>query len=123
MSNEEKNETNTKKEIINIHLNNNSQNNLNVFTSNNGEINPMINQLIEFGYDHDYSRRVFNYFHPNNIDEALNYMVEENGIIQHRFIKNRRDISNKLCYICGFQEKLHLKEFNININKNEINEE
>ena len=123
MSNEEKNETNNKKEIINIHLNNNSQNNLNVFTSNNGEINPMINQLIEFGYDYDYSRRVFNYFHPNNIDEALNYMVEENGIIQHRFIKNRRDISNKLCYICGFQEELHLKEFNININKNEINEE
>ena len=91
-----------------------------LYKSTFDETNPMVIQLIEFGYDRIYSRRVFHYLHPDDIEEALNYMSEENGIIQHRFVQNRRDIENKLCYICGRHEEFHLKEININNNNEEI---
>ena len=91
-----------------------------LYKSTLDETNPIVIQLIEFGYDRIYSRRVFHYLHPDDIEEALNYMSEENGIIQHRFVQNRRDIENKLCYICGQHEEFHLKEININNNNEEI---
>ena len=81
------------------------------------ETNPIIMQLREFGYDSVYSRRVFYYLHPEDLEEALNYMDIENGIIQHRFVHNR-NTSNNICYICGEQRDIHLKELNISINVN-----
>ena len=60
--------------------------------------------------------------HPENLDEALNYMSEERGIIQHRFIQDR-NTSNKICYICGEAQEKHLNELNINNNNNDINED
>ena len=87
-----------------------------IHESINVEINPLVIQLQEFGYDNIYSRRVFYYLHPEDIDEALNYMSIENGIIQHRFVKDKRNISNKMCYICNENEEIHLKELNKSIN-------
>ena len=92
-----------------------------IHESINVEINPLLIQLQEFGYDNIYSRRVFYYLHPEDIDEALNYMSFENGIIQHIFIKDRRNISNKKCYICGENEEIHLKK-DLNNNNNSNNE-
>ena len=83
-----------------------------IHKSINVEINPLVIQLKEFGYDNIYSRRVFYYLHPENIEEALNYMSIENGIIQHQFVKDKRNISNKMCYICNENEEIHLKELN-----------
>ena len=88
--------------------------------STNVELNPIVIQLQEFGYNKIYSRRVFYYLHPDDLEEALNYMSIENGIIQHRFVQDRNS-SNKLCYICGEPEEIHLKELNANINNNNIN--
>ena len=48
--------------------------------------NPILIQLIEFGYDPTYSRRIIHYFHPQNIDDALEYLSIQNKIIQHHFI-------------------------------------
>ena len=79
------------------------------------ETNPIIAQLEELGYDSTYSRRLFYYLHPMDLDEALNYISIENGIIQHQFIPDR-NISNNLCYICGKKQKMHLKELNISNN-------
>ena len=93
----------------NININNE------IFNKNrsiNEELNPIVIQLIEFGYDKIYSRRVFHYFHPEVLEEALNYMANVNNIIQHRFIKDNRNMNNKLCYICGEREEIHLKELN-----------
>ena len=91
-------------------------------SSINEELNPIVIQLITFGYDNIYSRRVFHYFHPDDLEEALNYMAIENGIIQHRFAKDNRNINNKLCYICGESEEIHLKELSyIHINNNSNN--
>ena len=75
------------------------------------ETHPIVIQLEEFGYDPIYSRRVLYYLHPEDLEEALNYMSVENGIIQHRFVFNRR-VPNNICYICGEEEKYHLKELN-----------
>ena len=90
----------------------------NIYASTIAETNPIVVQLEEFGYDSVYSRRVFYYLHPENLEEALNYMAIENGIIQHRFV-NDRNISNSMCYICGEKQDIHLKEFNINDSINE----
>ena len=107
-------------ENIGIKINNDSKRNLNKL-SENKEMNPIVAQLEEFGYDSTYSRRLFYYLHPIDLDEALKYISIENGIIQHQFIPDR-NISNNLCYICGNIQKMHLKELNINNNKNDRNE-
>ena len=93
------------------------KNNYSLSKSKIVETNSIVVQLIELGYDKIYSRRVFYYLHPEDIEEALNYMDIENGIIQHRFIKDRNN-SNSICYICGEEEKKHLKELNNEIIKN-----
>ena len=85
--------------------------------STNFSSNPIVIQLCQFGYDSVYSRRVFHYLHPEDLEEALNYMAIENGIVQHRFVYNR-NTSNHLCYVCGKEKSIHLKELNININVN-----
>ena len=64
----------------------------------------------EFGYDIIYSRRVFYYLHPEDLEEALNFMAIENGIIQHRYLQDRRNNTNKLCYICGEPKEIHLND-------------
>ena len=87
-----------------------------IFASRIADTNPIVEQLIEFGFDNIYSRRVFYYLHPMDIEEALNYMAEENGIIQHRFVQDRRNISNKMCYICGEERAIHLRELENSIN-------
>ena len=58
-----------------------------LYKSTLDETNPIVIQLIEFGYDRIYSRRVFHYLHPDDIEEALNYMSEENGIINKDLFK------------------------------------
>ena len=92
---------------------------ISINASINAEINPIVMQLQEFGYSNIYSRRVFYYLHPEDLNEALNYMSIENDIIQHRFVKDRNP-SNKLCYICGEYEENHLKEINNNNNLENI---
>ena len=82
---------------------------------------PIVLQLIEFGYDEKYSRRVLYYLHPEDIEEALDYMAIRNGIIQHRFVHNNREILSDICYICGEKKEIHLKELSININQEQKN--
>ena len=83
--------------------------------------NPIVLQLIEFGYDSIYSRRLFYYLHPEDLEEALNYMEIENGIIQHRFVYNNKDILNENCYICGAKKENHLRELSISRNQEQNN--
>ena len=102
-----------------------NQNKRSIFASAIAETNPIVMQLKEMGFNNIYARRVFHYLHPEDLEEALNYMSTENRIIQHRFIKDRRNTSNIMCYICGESEEKHLRELNINnstnSNNNQIN--
>ena len=107
----EKDENDIEIKINNININNEIKRSL--FTSTIAAQNPIVIQLIEFGYDEVYSRRVFHYLHPEDLEEALNYMSLENGIIQHRFLQNNRNKNDKLCYICGEKKAIHLNELNI----------
>jgi len=98
----------------------NNRNKRDIFKSVIAETNPIVIQLQQFGYDKIYSRRVFYYLHPEDLEEALNYMAVENGIIQHTFVPDRNS-SNNLCYICGDVQKNHLKNLDLNDNINQIN--
>ena len=95
----------------NMQIGVNNETRKNILSSRLVETNPIVVQLQNFGYNKIYSRRVFYYLHPEDLEEALNYMAIENGIIQHRFIQDRNN-SNNLCYICGEQQKMHLNELN-----------
>jgi hypothetical protein len=104
-----------------IEININNEDRKSIFTSTKEEINPIVVQLQNLGYNKVYSRRVFYYLHPEDLEEALNYMAIENGIIQHRYIQGRY-ISNNICYICGEERKKHLNELNNeNIKNNNFN--
>ena len=114
--------------IINNHNSNNIENNeLNdskLFISHPIINNPIVSQLIEFGFEKKSSQRMTQYFHPRDIEEALDYFSIINGIIQHHFIQDR-DKNNLDCYICGRKKEIHIgfnKIYNINNGDDDINE-
>ena len=82
--------------------------------------NPIINRLLEFGYNYKLSKKLITYLNPPNIEQAIEYLSEENGIIQHHFIQDIKD--NNICTICGKIRELHLRRnlFEIN-NLDDIN--
>ncbi len=82
--------------------NNNELLNLSTYSINN---NPIVSDLVKLGYNYLYSKRLVSYFHPNNLDTALDYLNEVNGKIQHYFVKN---LSNPECFICGKLLKDHI---------------
>ena len=86
--------------------NNNELLNLSTYSINN---NPIVSDLVKLGYNYLYSKRLVSYFHPNNLDTALDYLFEINGKIQHNFINN---FSNPECFICGKLLKDHINNEN-----------
>ena len=119
--NNDNNENNENNENNDNNDNNNNENN-NIFSNTNTNIamnNPIVTTLIEFGYDPTYSKRIFIYFHPTNIEEAIDYLSTENGMIQHNFVQDR-NIDIDLCYLCGQEKNIHI---NNNIQLNNNNEE
>ena len=84
--------------------------------------NPIVLQLIEFGIDPKYSKRIFLFYHPLDIDDALDYLRTENGIIQHNFLQERNSGTSDICYLCGENKNIHsgsipLNDSNINNNR------
>ena len=109
-------------------MNNDSENNnreifdsyKNNENSNNSVMNhPIVVKLIDIGVEPIYSRRIFQYYHPQNYGEALEYLIMHKGIVQHHFVQDRHDIYSSICYLCGENKKNHLgyNEFNSNNNK------
>ena len=97
---------------FNISINNNQSNNrINSSALSNSIMNnDIINQLIEFGYSSLYSKRIFQYYHPKNIQEAVDYLSFEDGKIQHVFVQDRNNNENSICYLCGEQKDIHLAD-------------
>ena len=103
---------------INNNDNNSKNNSLNV--SNYSEMNnEIVLKLKEFGYDPIFSKRIVVYFQPQDIEEALDYLSFENGLINHNYVKDRDENSN-LCYLCGEKKEIHI---GFNPNKNSLNNE
>ena len=81
--------------------------------------NPIIIQLIEFGINPIFCKRIFLFYHPTNIDDALDYLSYKNGQIQHNFVQNRNNLENGLCYLCGESRNIHINNnLSVNISKN-----
>ena len=66
-----------------------------------------ISILKEMGFNEVLIKKVYIFLKPNSLEQAINYMSEENGIYQHNFFQNIK-ISNKQCYICGHPENEHI---------------
>ena len=80
MKEEEKNES-IKIEIHSIDLGNDSMSFSRI--SNSFLNNPIFNLLIEFGYNINLSKKLITFLQPNTIEQAIEYLSEVNGIIQH----------------------------------------
>ena len=93
---------------INIEINNDVFNNSITSSYNEAINNEIVKQLTEFGFNFIYSTRIFMYYHPRTIDEALDYLNMENGIIQHHFVQDRENISSEICFLCGESKEIHL---------------
>ena len=78
--------------------------------------NPIMNKLLELGYDYKLSKKLISYLNPRSIEQAIDYLLIENGIIQHHFIE---DLNNEnKCKICEKKREEHL--IFISIDSNEI---
>ena len=110
MKEEEKNES-IKIEIHSIDLGNDSMSFSRI--SNSFLNNPIFNLLIEFGYNINLSKKLITFLQPNTIEQAIEYLSEVNGIIQHTFIFNSSNENQ--CSICNKTREQHLRD-NININ-------
>ena len=80
------------------------------------EMIPIVDQLIEIGYSKLYSKRLIAYYHPKTIEEVLNYLLKENGQIQHFFIEDLKIKNEKLCFLCGEKREIHLGYIPVNFN-------
>ena len=78
--------------------------------------------LLDFGYDYKLCKKLISYLNPRNVEQAIDYLSIENGIIQHLFIEDL-DNENK-CKICEKTREEHLinnlnfPSFNLNDNIN-----
>jgi len=98
--------------ISNILLNNSQINNIIDLSSlsNSTMNNEIIIKLIELGYKSVYSKRIFNYYHPKDVQEAIDYLSFENGKIHHFFVQDRNNIEKNICYLCGKEKDIHLDD-------------
>ena len=98
--------------ISNILINNSQTNNIIDLSllSNSTMNNEIIIKLIELGYKSVYSKRIFNYYHPKDVQEAIDYLSFENGKIHHYFVQDRNNIEKNICYLCGKEKDIHLDD-------------
>ena len=47
-----------------------------------------MNALIDYGYDYKLCKKLISYLNPRNVEQAIDYLSIENGIIQHLFIED-----------------------------------
>ena len=74
--------------------------------------------LIEMGFNEVEVNKVYLFLKPRNINEAIEYMTEINGIIQHDYYSNT-DNDNQ-CFICKKDREHHINyyEDSIEISEN-----
>ena len=82
----------------------------NYMTTKEGEkIKEDIELLKSMGYQIKMINKVYILLKPENIERAIDYMTEINGIYQHNFFENNNPKKDKaLCFICNKPKKNHL---------------
>jgi hypothetical protein len=87
-----------------------------------------IKLLEEMGYEKKMINKIYILLHPENIERAIDYMTEIDGVYQHNFFENNHKSKDKgLCFICKKSKRFHLdyipEEFieeNNNLNEQDI---
>ena len=99
-----------------------------MMTEEGQKIKSDIELLIEMGYDRTFINKVYILLQPENIERAIEYMTENNGVYQHNFFENYSNKDKDICFICKNDKKCHfdyIPEENIadnnNNNDNNIN--
>ena len=82
----------------------------NYMTTEEGEkIKADIELLKDMGYENKMINKVYILLQPQNIERAIDYMTEINGVFQHDFFENHNPKKDKsLCFICNKPKKYHL---------------
>ena len=65
-----------------------------------------LEELILMGYDKKMVKKVYIFLKPADINEAIDFLSEENGIYHHDFME--RHGKNDVCFICGKSAKDHI---------------
>ena len=63
--------------------------------------------LLDMGFEEAMIQKVFIFLKPRNLDQAIEYMTEEDGIYQHRFYESSHSNFTR-CFICGKMPNAHI---------------
>ena len=102
---EKLNNSNEKDNLINV-----NENLLDSSLDLDNKIDPKntndLEELILMGYDVKMVKKVYIFLKPVDINEAIDFLSEENGIYHHDFME--RHGKNDVCFICGKSAKDHI---------------
>ena len=85
--------------------------------SNDSIYESNLNILMEMGYSKNYIKKIFYFFKPRTLENAIELMTIENNLYIHDFFPNNK-LNPNFCYICGESKKLHK---NVNSNNGHSN--
>jgi len=77
-------------------------------TNEGQNIKADIDLLVQMGFDKKMINKVYILLKPPNIDRAIDYMTEVDGIYQHDFIESTNPKEKSLCFICKKPKQNHL---------------
>jgi len=105
----------------------------NFLDTNEGQnIKADIALLTEMGFDRKMINKVYILLRPENLERAIDYMSERDGIYQHNFIASTNPKEKNLCFICKRPRQNHMdyiptdilnEGMNDNNNNNFVNRE
>ena len=107
----------------------NIENEINVFLNKDEgkSIKADIELLNNMGFDKKMINKVYILLRPENIERAIDYMTEIDGIYQHNFISSSNPNEKALCFVCKNPKNNHLDYIpddlliDANLNNNNIN--
>ena len=67
-----------------------------------------IELLKTMGFDKKMINKIYVLLRPENIERAIDYMTEIDGVYQHNFVNNINLKENNICFICKKPKKNHL---------------
>ena len=81
----------------------------NFLETNEGQnIKADIQLLNDMGFDKKMINKVYILLRPENIERAIDYMSEIDGIYQHNFVPSSNPKEKLLCFICKKTKHFHL---------------
>ena len=98
----------------------------NFLETNEGQnIKADIDLLNEMGFDKKMINKVYILLRPANLERAIDYMSETDGIYQHNFLASTKPNEKKLCFICKKPKRYHMDyvEEDDQSNENQSNNE